>query len=163
VISNSVGDLNCSDKTSFVRICTIRYDIYWNLLLSNCVVSLLCMYFYTYMHKVKLDHTEQDEQYFTRQTQMNSNDWYHVNWHNRSENAFYLSVSIIQIRIRLLTFTSYFMLLYSSLFETSNKRIQPNENISIVYENSTLRTVRSTKIYYFTVIPKTMFNGSTNE
>jgi hypothetical protein len=123
VISNSVGDLNCSDKTSFVRICTIRYDIYWNLLLSNCVVSLLCMYFYTYMHKVKLDHTEQDEQYFTRQTQMNSNDWYHVNWHNRSENAFYLSVSIIQIRIRLLTFTSYFMLLYSSLFETSNKRI----------------------------------------
>jgi hypothetical protein len=74
--SNLIHVIHCSDKKRCVRECIVRYDVYSNSSFSKYIVSLMCTFFYIRVHDAKLDRTEQNEQYVTRQSIMISNNWY---------------------------------------------------------------------------------------
>jgi hypothetical protein len=56
--------------------CTVQYDVYSNSPFSKYLVSLMCTLFYIRVHAVKVDLTEQNEQYFIGQSIVTSNEWY---------------------------------------------------------------------------------------
>jgi hypothetical protein len=74
--SNLVRAIRCSDKKRGDRMCTIRYDVYSNSLFSKCIISLIYILFRIRVHEVKLDRTEQNEQYLIGQSIVTSNEWY---------------------------------------------------------------------------------------
>jgi hypothetical protein len=67
VSSNLVRAIHWLDKTRVVRDCTVRYDVYSNSFFSKCLAYLKCICVYIRVHEVKLDRTEQNEQYLIGQ------------------------------------------------------------------------------------------------
>jgi hypothetical protein len=76
VTSNLVRAIHCSDKMRGPGVCIVRYDVYSNSFSSKCIVSLMCTLFYIRVHEVKLDRTEQNEQYLIGQTIVIPNEGY---------------------------------------------------------------------------------------
>jgi hypothetical protein len=82
VTRNFDVNINLSEIRRWVRPFTVLQDVYSTFThLQMYIIFLLCTLFHTRVHKVKFDQTESNEQYLTGQTQMKSNDWYHVNRH----------------------------------------------------------------------------------
>jgi hypothetical protein len=60
----------------FVCVCIVRYDVYSNWSFFKCLVSLRCTFFCIRVHEIKLDRTEQNEQYLIGRSITTSNEWY---------------------------------------------------------------------------------------
>jgi hypothetical protein len=76
VTCNSIDEINQSDKRRGVRVCTVRYNVYSNSSFSKFLASLICVYFYIRVQVVKLDRTEQNEQYLIGRSIMTPDEWY---------------------------------------------------------------------------------------
>jgi hypothetical protein len=75
VASTFDRNIDYTDKMRVMHICTISYDTYLNWPFFEYLVFLRYTLFHTREHKIKLNETEQNEQYLTRQAYMNSNVW----------------------------------------------------------------------------------------
>jgi hypothetical protein len=65
VASNSLDDINRSEKMNGVRVYFILHDVYSNLPYSQCILCMMCMLVYTHTYESNLDQIERNGRYLT--------------------------------------------------------------------------------------------------